>query len=197
MECEGRVSEEYDIGVQAGSLSPDSVQDDSAFEALFLENYARVVAVLYRIVGDRARAEELADDVFMKLYRKPLPEGRGHNVAGWLYRTATRLGIDALRAAASRRRHEHKAGFTATDRDASGSPLEKVLRSEERGLVRRALARLKPAQAQLLLLRHSGLSYIELGQALNMNVNSVGTMLARAATDFERHYENLRREGAE
>src|SRR3712207_8515725 len=50
---------------------------------------SRVLAVLCRIVGDRARAEELADDVFMKLYRKPLPAGRGHNVAGWLYRTAT------------------------------------------------------------------------------------------------------------
>ena len=191
------MSEEYDIGVQAGSLSRDSVQDGSSFEALFLENYARVVAVLYRIVGDRARAEELADDVFMKLYRKPLPAGRGHNVAGWLYRTATRLGIDALRAAASRRRHEREAGLSTFDRDASGSPLEKVLRAEERGLVRRALARLKPAQAQLLILRHSGLSYKELGQALNVNVNSVGTMLARAATDFERHYQNLRREDSE
>lgn len=188
------VSQESNIGVEAENLPAGSVQDSSAFEAFFLQNYGRVVAVLYRIVGDRAQAEELAGDVFMKLYRNPLPPNRGHNVGGWLYRTATRLGIDALRAAASRQRYEHQAGLIAHDADVSGTPLDDVLRAEDRTWVRKALAQLKPAQAQLLLLRHSGLSYKELAQALEVNANSVGTLLARAATDFERCYRDLQRE---
>lgn len=166
---EGCVSEESNMGVEAENPTSGSVQDSSAFEAVFLQNYPRVVAVLYRIVGDRAQAEELADDVFMKLYRNPLPPNHGHNVGGWLYRTATRLGIDHLRAAASRQRYEHQAGLIASDADVSGSPLDDVLRAEERTWVRKALAQLKPAQAQLLILRHSGLSYKELAQALDVS----------------------------
>lgn len=44
---------------------------ESEFERIFLQHYARVVAVLFRLVGDRAQAEELAGDVFWKIYRQP------------------------------------------------------------------------------------------------------------------------------
>src|SRR5437588_10945615 len=81
---------------------------DSDFEAAFLQHYSRVVSVLCRILGDRSRAEELANDVFWRLYRM-LPQSDG-NIAGWLYRTATNLGIDALRASARRIKYEHAAG---------------------------------------------------------------------------------------
>ena len=46
------------------------------FDALFAAHYARVVAVLFRLVGNRAQAEELADDVFLKLHRQPLAAPR-------------------------------------------------------------------------------------------------------------------------
>jgi DNA-directed RNA polymerase specialized sigma24 family protein len=64
------------------------------FEQVFLANYSCVVSVLRRIVGDHARAEDLANEVFLKLYRQPMPTNAIDNVPGWLYRTATNLGID-------------------------------------------------------------------------------------------------------
>ncbi len=57
--------------------------------------------------------------------------------------------------------------------------------------VREALARMKPAQAQLLILRHSGLSYQELAEALGVKASSIGTLLARAEAEFEKRYREL------
>jgi DNA-directed RNA polymerase specialized sigma24 family protein len=79
------------------------------FETLFVKHYARIVGILRRIVGDHGRAQELASEVFLKLYLRPLAPDSGGNVGGWLYRTATNLGIDALRAAARRESIEQAA----------------------------------------------------------------------------------------
>lgn len=193
----GMAAEESRIG--PGSLdcqTTDSMQyregTESAFESIFLQNYARIVAVLMRLVGDRAQAEELADDVFMKLYRQPLrASDRGHNVGGWLYRTAAHSGIDALRAAARRKRYERAASVDAPAVNIGSDPLEDVHRTERRERVRTALGRLKSTQAQLLILRYSGLSYKELATALNVRTSSVGTLLARAEDEFEKCYRDL------
>src|SRR2546428_11286197 len=82
---------------------------DAAFEDLYLGNYSRTVGVLFRLLGDHTRAEEIANDVFLKLYPQGLLPSRDGNVAGWLYRTATNLGIDALRATAGRSQNEDAA----------------------------------------------------------------------------------------
>jgi len=162
--------------------------DQPAFEQIFLEHFCRVVAVLLRLLGDRARAEELANEVFWRLSRQPLlptPEG---NVAGWLYRTATNLGIDELRARAKRKKYEEAARRLTPTPDEVSDPLSEVLREEECRRVRTVLAALKPAQAQILVLRHSGFSYNELAGCLGVNRNSVGTMLMRAEAEFQRRF---------
>jgi RNA polymerase sigma-70 factor (ECF subfamily) len=50
---------------------------------------------------------------------------------------------------------------------------------------------MKPRAAKLLMLRHTGLSYAEVAEALNVAPGSVGTMLARAERDFERRYRQM------
>jgi len=161
---------------------------ESAFEEVFVQNYARLVGVLFRLVGDRARAEELADDVLWKLYRKALPREVTQHIQGWLYKTATRLGIDALRARARRARYEQAAAADAEQVDHVASPLSDVLRSEQCKQVRMILSQLKPAQAEMLILRNSGLSYRQIAWALGVKENSVGTLLHRAEAEFEKLY---------
>lgn len=162
------------------------------FEQVFLENYTRVVSVLRRVVGDHARAEDLASEVFLKLYRQPMPTNAMDNVPGWLYRTAINLGIDALRSAARRLRYESQAAAHAERKDACvENGLEQILRTERVQRVRRVLAELKPAQAQLLLLRASGHSYQELASCLGVEPGSVGTRLIRAEAAFEQRYLDL------
>jgi RNA polymerase sigma factor (sigma-70 family) len=158
------------------------------FERFYLEHYSRVVSVLFRLTSSRSEAEELAHEVFWKLYRRQLlPEAEG-NVAGWLYRTATNLGIDALRRDARRRDYEHEAARAARQAAPRGGALEELVRDEQRRKVRQVLARLKPVQAQALILRAGGFSYHEVAAALGVKRVSVGTLLVRAEQAFRKHY---------
>ena len=78
--------------------------------------------------------------------------------------------------------------------DSTESPLTLLLRQESIVEVREALAKLKVEKAQLLLLRHSGLSYREIADALQLGVNSVGQQLARAEAEFSALYQRQQRQ---
>lgn len=175
-----------DLGID--KMAGMTAWDHSTFEHFFLEHFSRVVSVLNRMVGDRSRAEELANEAFWKIYRQPLlpsPEG---NIPGLLYRTAANLGIDELRARAKRQQYEEASNRLAPTASAAADPLTEILRQETRRNVRAVLAELKPAQAQILVLRHSGFSYNELAECLGVSRGSVGTMLMRAEAEFQKHY---------
>src|SRR5271154_3848070 len=64
-------------------------------EAIFCAQYERIARVIARVVRDPARAEELAVEVFVKLWRNK--QAQGERAEGWLYRVAVRMGLDELR----------------------------------------------------------------------------------------------------
>lgn len=161
---------------------------ESVFERFYLDHYSRVVSVLFRLTSSRTEAEDLANEVFWKLYRRQsLPDSDG-NVAGWLYRIATNLGIDVLRKNARRRQHEQDAAKLADESRHAIGPLDEILIAERRQSVRLALAELKPVQAQALILRASGFSYQEVAEALGVKRVSIGTLLLRAEEAFRKKY---------
>jgi len=166
----------------SGKLSSES------FEELFLSTYPRLVALLRRMLGDCGRAEELANEAFLKLHTTVLPPAIRANVPGWLYRTAMNLGIDDLRARTRRARVNEEASKAVA---AAGKPedgLQLVLRNETQQRVRLVLSKLKPDWAKILLLRVSGYSYKEIASHLEISVASVGTLLIRAEAGFEKCY---------
>jgi RNA polymerase sigma-70 factor, ECF subfamily len=189
------IESEADLGVICGPAhamtNAPEIQSISAaevdFETVFLEHFGRVAGLLTRMLGDRAQAEQVAGDVFWRLYS----ENRGlllsGKIARWLYTTATRAGIDALRAAARRERYEQAAALDAQSIE-TGRQLEDLLRAERRKKVQSVLRAMKPAQAQVILLRAEGASYKELAEALGVAVSGVGTLLARAEAEFRRRY---------
>jgi RNA polymerase sigma-70 factor, ECF subfamily len=158
------------------------------FEKLYLEHHGRVVSVLFRLTSSRGEAEELSNEVFWKLYRQRLLPNPDGSVGGWLYRTATNLGIDALRKKARRREHESEAARVAFQSRGPSGPLDGVLRDEKRRRVRQVLARLKPVHAQALVLRASGFSYHEVAETLGLKRVSVGTLILRAEQAFRKHF---------
>jgi RNA polymerase sigma-70 factor (ECF subfamily) len=159
---------------------------ERVFEAAFSEHYARVYGVLFRLLGDRAEAEDLTVETFWRLWQRA--PRRNDNLAGWLYRVAMRLGYNALRAGRRRVRYELEAGHEALVVNAPPDPADAVQLAQERAAVRAVLDQMKPRDAQLLVLRHSGLSYAEIAAALGLAPGSVGTLLARAETEFEQRY---------
>ncbi|HET9178478.1 MAG TPA: sigma-70 family RNA polymerase sigma factor [Terriglobia bacterium] len=162
---------------------------EEAFQRFFLENYVRLSGVVFRIVGDYSRAEELTDEAFWRLYRQPCG-GNNFNPSGWVYRTASRLAIDSLRAESRRARFEQEIG-TSLVAGTGLDPLDAVLEAERRTQVRKALAFLRPLHAELLVLRASGFSYQELAETLNVKAGSVGTRLIRAEAAFRKSYMKL------
>jgi RNA polymerase sigma factor (sigma-70 family) len=163
--------------------------DEGEFRAVFLQHYSRIVAILARMLGDRQTAEDLANDAFWRLYRQPELQANC-NVGGWLYRTATNLGIDALRVANRRRKYEVEAAQIAEASTAT-DPLHDLLRQEKCRRVRAVLGSIKPSRAQILVLRTAGFSYKELAEALDVKLGGVGNILNRAEEEFRNCYLEL------
>ena len=153
------------------------------FDGLFRAQYGRVTSVVSRVVRDPGRAEELAVDAFLKLWRTPGAHGPG--ASAWVLRTALRLGIDELRRATRRARI---APLLRLVGDAP-TPEDSAAAGEERRRVLRVLAAIRREHAALLLLR----SYDELATTLDLRSTSVGTLLRRARQAFCKEY--VRRHG--
>lgn len=173
------------VFVSAGTEALDATRAEespSDFEATFRSQYARVARVIGWVVRDSARAEELAVEVFLKLWRNP--RAHGGNAEGWLYRAAVRKGLDELRRRARRTRYERLFGITRH----VPTPEEVHATNEEQRRVCLILAVLERRQSELLLLRSQGLSYEELACALELNPASIGTLVSRAQRAFRKEY---------
>lgn len=165
--------------------------DQTSFETLFLRHYERIYHILYRLLGNRADAEDAAQQVFLKLYRSPRRirlQGDETNVAGWLYRVAVNAGYNALRSRNRRQTWTERLRRLWPFETSADQPENAAVISEEQAQVRQVLAQLKPRDAKLLLLKHSGLSYQELAAALELAPGSIGSLLTRAERAFARQY---------
>ncbi len=170
--------------------------DAASFDVLFFRHYDRVYGILFRLVGNRVEAEDLVQEVFLRLHSHAA-KGRGNgedNISAWLYRVATNMGYNALR---DRKRQGQRDLLLVPD-DAGGPSAEaELVQRENERRVRATLARLTERQAQLLVLRQMGMSYAELAVICEVAPGSVGTLLARAAAAFRAEYENLSVDGGE
>ncbi len=183
------MAEEPDLATLSDSLLLWRVRngDEQSFSLLFHRHYDRVYGLLYRLLGSRAEAEDLAQEVFLKLYRQPFSRQREHNVGAWLYSTATNMGYNELRS--RRRRWQRETTLLPDPTDAPLAPIDAAAQAETRAAVRGALARLPRRDVQLLLLRQMELSYEELAAACGVAPGSVGTLLRRAGAAFREAYE--------
>jgi len=157
-------------------------RESFSFEAVFHAQYECIARAIVRILRDPARAEELAVDVFWKFWRTP--RAHGERAAGWLYRTAVRMALNDLRRHNRGLRNERLSDGVP----AQATPEQAHASREEQAHVRLVLGALGARQAELLLLRHSGLSYDEMASALDLNPASVGKLLSRAQQAFRKEY---------
>ena len=165
--------------------------DTASFEAVFHQHYDRVYGLLFRLVGNRTEAEDLTQEVFLKLHNRAFrkrffKQNREHNISAWLYRVATNTGYNAIRG---RQRRWQRDTVLVPDPQGVPAAEKEVEKQEMETAVRAALAQLKPRQAQLLLMRQMDFSYAECAEACNVAPGSVGTLLARAAKAFKQAYE--------
>ena len=127
----------------------------------------------FRITGDREESADLAQEAFLNAWQA-LPNFQGESsFATWVYRLTTNLCIDYIRR--QQRRRETVSAVSLDDSDSpfpepadpGQDPHRALEQTELRRAVERGLQALPEAQRQVLVLRElSGLSYQEIGQAL-------------------------------
>lgn len=163
--------------------------DERDFEKIFSEYYSKVHGILYRLTGDPLEADDLTAETFWRLWERP--PFQNDNLGGWLYRVAMRLGYNLLRANRRRKYYEQHAGQETREERGTPDPAEAAEQASERQRVHKILSRMPERDVQVLILRHSGLSYKEIAASLSVSPSSIGTLLARA----EQHFEMLYRKG--
>jgi RNA polymerase sigma factor (sigma-70 family) len=167
------------------------VSSNHAFEKFFLEHYPRLVKTLLRLVGNSGLAEDLASDAFFRFHQHQSQYLSDENPAGWLYRTAMNLGLDALRSDSRRTRREERAQREGPRDQAAGNPLYELLAEEQRERVRTVIARLKPPRGQVLLMGSSGFTCREIAALLELKPDSLYVLISRARAQFEKEYVSL------
>jgi RNA polymerase sigma-70 factor (ECF subfamily) len=163
--------------------------EEPAFRQLFEKHLAGVVGFAMQFVGARARAEELAQDVFLQIYRTRAKYQPRARFTTWLYRMVTNACLSEVRRADYRGRIQSLDNPPPQGGDDPAPAIEVPTRSSEDALLGRealetmgrALADL-PAQqrAALLLARVEGMSYEEVATSLSCSVSAVKSLIHRA-----------------
>ena len=149
----------------------DVVRPD--LEEVFRRDYRLVVGVAARVLGSADAAEDVAQEVFLSFGRSSVPAAEAR---GWLSVAAAHTALNTLRSGRRRTSREQ----AVAEVDVVPDVADTVVTREERSRVRAALAALPRKQAVALVLRHSGLSYADVGAALDLSPTSVGTTVRRA-----------------
>ncbi len=152
---------------------------------LYQTTYPAVVRFLYRKVWDADRAEDLAQEVFVRAMAHQPEKPRA-----WVFAVAANLARDEARAAVRRKRH---LTLLKNDPAPLGAPApppdSQVEHDEKMAKVQEALGALTQRDQEVLLLWDAGLSYPEIAEKTGLAVGAVGTTLARARKRLVKAYD--------
>ncbi|HTO54429.1 MAG TPA: sigma-70 family RNA polymerase sigma factor [Myxococcota bacterium] len=155
--------------------------DRRAFETLFARFTPRVLTFLTRMVRDRARAEELTQDVFVRIHNAADRYEAKAKFSTYVFGIAHNLALNEL-ARAHRKHEQSRSDLSELGAvDPSPSPLEKLDAERTRERLEKALGELPERQRAAVLLRsEEGLDYEEIAGSLDTTVASVKSLLHRA-----------------
>ncbi len=157
------------------------VGDPAAFEEIYRAYEEMVFNLALRLSGDRERAADLSQEIFLRVYRH-LGSFRGHSsLKTWIYRVA----INHCRSRLARRRPPSQPGRDDEERlarlaDPRRSPEERVVASDRARRVERALTGLpRPFREAVVLRDLEGLAYDEIAEVLGTRLGTVRSRIAR------------------
>ena len=154
--------------------------DEAAFTSLVRAHRQAVFGVVFRRVGDRSLAEDLAQETFLRAWRaRGQYRGGDTHARGWLCAIAANVARDHLRT--RRRRPLEEDAVYSDIPSVKDDPASSAQATESLEQLRAALARLPASHREMFLLRErDGLSYKEIAAVLDRPIGSVMSGLARA-----------------
>jgi RNA polymerase sigma-70 factor (ECF subfamily) len=162
------------------------MDESQPIEALYRAQHSLLLAYLTRLVGDRAAAEDLCHETFLKVLRSWDRQAEVIHAHAWLHRIATNTAYDYLRR---RQRIQFAPLDEATQPPSGAHSMESRLHVQEP--VRRVLAQLSPQARELLLRSSAGHTTGELAAALKCSDTAVRLRLFRARRQFRQAYRAL------
>lgn len=173
--------------------------DVKAFETLIARYQNVVVNSIARYVRDRAEAEDLAQDVFFRVYRASAKYTPQAKFSTWLFRIVTNMCLNEIRD-----RGRHKILSLAPDevltqhpsREPGGEPSHGIQQRETRDQVRAAIDALPDTQRLAIIYdKYQDLSYEEIGVRMKLSPMAVKSLLSRARENLRLRLEPLLRQG--
>jgi RNA polymerase sigma-70 factor, ECF subfamily len=170
--------------------------DETSFALLLQRHRGPVVNFLHRMVQNRAISEELAQEVFLRVYRSRGTYEPTAKFTTWLFRIATHLALNAIRDGRKLKGHESLDrevrdgvvldGVARDVRDRQPNAEQELIRAGKVNEIRQAIQALPDKQrAAVLMHKYQGLDYTQIAGALRCSESAVKSLLFRA-------YETLR-----
>lgn len=162
-----------------------------AFSQMYEFYKDRIYNLCLRMSGNYQEAEDLTQDVFLKVYQKIGEYRFSSSFSSWIYQIATNLCIDKARRA-------QKITFVnlkETEQDVSDSMEELLYKKEMEVQLQKALTKLKPQYRIYIILRDKeGLTYSEIARILGVNLGTVKSKLNRARMQLAKELKDYKRE---
>ncbi|MGD0548000.1 MAG: sigma-70 family RNA polymerase sigma factor [Terracidiphilus sp.] len=180
------------VGESAGDVAAmmrAAAGDEAAFNFLAEKYHRPIIHFLFRMVRNQAIAEELAQEVFLRVYRARQSYRAEAKFSTWLYRIAANLAVNHARDT----KHERTVQYVyldAPDEETGAAPevadgalsVEQQLLRAERMKAIRAKVRSLPERQRMAVLMHKyqGMDYREIGEVLKLSESAVKSLLFRA-----------------
>lgn len=186
MSTDGLSDAEVMLRVKAG--------DEPAFDYLVQKYRRPMVSFMYRMAHNAAAAEDLAQEVFLRVYRSRGSYEASAKFTTWLYRIATNLAVNHARDTrherpenmASLDEADEETGTTMDVADTSPNVEEKLVKQERLKAIRQKVENLPERQRQAVLMhKYQQMDYKQIGEVLNLSESATKSLLFRA-------YETLR-----
>ena len=170
--------------------------DAAAFEELVRRYQGRLLTVLENLVRNRELAEDLTQDVFLRVFRARQRYVAGAKFSTWLFTIANNVAKNSHRSR-SRRKEVHVAGsdtgamsvnpLEQMAEAASGlMPARRLDKAERAEMVQLAMETLNERQRMAVLLsKFEGMSYADIAEAMDMSTSAIKSLLTRARTNLK------------
>ena len=175
--------------------------DAESFEALLARHRAPLIGFFVRMVRDRALAEDLAQEVFLRVYKARERWKPDAKFSTWLYRIATNLALNAIRDAKGKVSRPAPGEGDSEDEaarlpDPQPGAEERIMLSDRERIIREAVESLPANQrAAVILHKYQDVDYRQIAKILGVTQSALKSLLFRAYETLRQRLEPLVREG--
>lgn len=167
-----------------------ATKEQIEFDEAFMLHHRTVFRVARSVVRDAGLAEDVTQEVFLRLYNNMNAITGDEMLRPWLIRVALNVAKNTLRG--NIRANTREENYVKEVEEHSVSSVETDYEQREQiKEINRALEKIKEPLRSCLILKKQGLSYKEIADSLSLNESSIGTFIARARKEFVRHYDKF------